>query len=65
MKRRNWLEDVLKVDAELKELSLAYQMGAHSFLTKPCRAEDIQNLTRAFAGHWESSPTKMKPASNR
>ena len=39
---------------EYKEAQKAYQRGAHSFLTKPCTTEDVQNLKRAFAGHWES-----------
>jgi CheY-like chemotaxis protein len=37
---------------ELKDVNLAYQLGARSFITKPCKPEDIKLLTTAFAAHW-------------
>jgi CheY-like chemotaxis protein len=30
----------------------AYQLGAHSFLTKPVSEADIANLVKHFSGHW-------------
>jgi len=38
---------------QLREVQKAYQLGAHSFLIKPCTANDIQNLMRWFAEYWE------------
>ena len=32
----------------LQDVNRAYQMGAHSFLTKPIKEEDILNLARAY-----------------
>jgi CheY-like chemotaxis protein len=36
----------------LQDINRAYQMGANSFLTKPIKKDDLQNLARAFPAHW-------------
>jgi CheY-like chemotaxis protein len=36
----------------LQEVNRAYQMGANSFVTKPIKPEDLQNLARGFAAYW-------------
>jgi CheY-like chemotaxis protein len=36
----------------LQDVNRAYQMGAKSFLTKPIKKDDLQNLARAFPAHW-------------
>ena len=36
----------------IQDVSRAYQMGAHSFLTKPVKAEDLRNLVNVFPQHW-------------
>jgi len=36
----------------LEEVNRAYQMGANSFVTKPIKAEDLQNLARGFSAYW-------------
>jgi CheY-like chemotaxis protein len=37
---------------EMGHVSRAYALGAHSFLTKPIKEEDVANLTKAFKGYW-------------
>ena len=34
------------------DLHRAYQMGANSFLGKPCSAQDLVNLANSFPEHW-------------
>ena len=41
---------------EVKEVQKAYLLGAHSFLTKPTKPEDIHNLRKGFPHYWESLP---------
>src|SRR4051812_24455873 len=47
---------VLTGDFEMRGVNVAYQLGAHSFLVKPCNPLDILNLIRAFPGPWMISP---------
>jgi CheY-like chemotaxis protein len=47
---------VLLGDRKTRGLERAYRMGAHSFLVKPCRPQDILHLSRAFPGPWIISP---------
>jgi CheY-like chemotaxis protein len=42
------LKIVLSGHEDLKEVTEAYQLGAHSFLLKPCHTQDIVNLAKAF-----------------
>jgi CheY-like chemotaxis protein len=53
---RSMLVIVVTGDWEMRGLTRAYRMGAHSFLVKPCNAVDILNLTHAFPGPWMISP---------
>jgi len=45
---------VIVVTASLRvdDLRRAYTLGANSFLTKPCSADDLRNLAAAFPDHW-------------
>jgi CheY-like chemotaxis protein len=36
----------------LQDVNRAYQMGANSFLTKPLKAQDLQNLATGFSAYW-------------
>ena len=36
----------------LREVQQAYKLGAHSFLIKPCKSEDIKNLIHWYSEHW-------------
>ena len=38
---------------DLPKIKKAYELGADSFLTKPCDAEDIRNLARAHKRVWD------------
>lgn len=57
LKGRKEFDEILVVvltgDQETHKISHAYELGADSFLTKPCRVEDAQNLIRHFTGYWE------------
>jgi len=33
-------------------LGRAYELGAKTFLTKPCTQEDLGNLMNAYQGYW-------------
>ena len=37
------------------DLQNAYEMGANSFLRKPCRSQDLVELADAFPEHWAHS----------
>jgi len=39
---------------ELANIRRGYELGARSFLPKPCRVDDIQNLMRTYSTYWES-----------
>jgi CheY-like chemotaxis protein len=39
-----------------KDMTRAYELGAHTFLSKPLRHEDVVNLTKHFQGYWEQRP---------
>lgn len=45
---------------ELKNIRRRYELRARSFLSKPCRLEDIQNLIRAYSAYWELDGTPSK-----
>jgi CheY-like chemotaxis protein len=45
---------VLTGHNDMGNLRTAYQTGARSFLTKPCRLVDVQNLIRSYSTYWES-----------
>jgi CheY-like chemotaxis protein len=58
----------------LSDVARAYGLGAHTFLTKPCRADDLRNLIHSFPEHWmdgprptlkQSSPKPPKSNGNR
>ena len=43
---------VLTASEYIPDLEKAYRMGANSFLTKPCRSEDLRNLATTFPEHF-------------
>jgi len=47
--------------AELSDIRRGYELGARSFLPKPCRVEDIQNLVRAYSTYWQVDNTTWHP----
>ncbi len=54
----NILVIVLSQFNQIGEVSRAYALGAHSFLTKPFRLDDLANLSDHFTGHWERTPAR-------
>jgi CheY-like chemotaxis protein len=54
---------VLTVPGKIHDIARAYRVGANSFLTTPCRPEDIRNLAEGFPAHWAISAQGGKPRS--
>jgi CheY-like chemotaxis protein len=67
-----WLQDkpefrellvvVLSGHQGLREVNRAYELGANSFLFKPCNPVDIENLMKAFREYWRYAPP-LRPRS--
>ncbi|MDB6064794.1 MAG: putative response regulator, CheY [Pedosphaera sp.] len=59
LQRRPELKSMLVIAlsgwAESTDITRAYQMGARSFLSKPCTMDDLHNLQAAFPGHWQAA----------
>jgi len=60
---RDLLVIVLTSSLRVADLQRAYQMGASSFLGKPCKVEELLNLERAYPDHWTrpSPPPQSAP----
>src|SRR3954463_5735478 len=43
---------VLSATGDLISVQAAYSLGANSFLTKPCRPVDLENLIEAYPKFW-------------
>jgi CheY-like chemotaxis protein len=43
---------VLTASNEIRDVNLAYQLGANSFLVKPVEFDDFVRLTKAIQGYW-------------
>jgi CheY-like chemotaxis protein len=48
---KNMLVVVLSGHNDLKDVKHAYALGAHTFLIKPFKLEDVANLTASFSTH--------------
>ena len=44
---------VLSAAGDMISIQAAYALGANSFLIKPCRAADLENLVVAYPSPWE------------
>jgi len=44
---------ILSGHGDVRDIKRGYELGARSFLSKPCRADDIRNLVRAYSTYWE------------
>ncbi len=60
-----WLKDrpdlkvlvvVLSHYGQTKDINRAYSLGAHTFLAKPLKHEDVVYLTNHFKGYWQAHP---------
>jgi CheY-like chemotaxis protein len=55
---------VLTSSDEIRDVNLAYQLGANSFLVKPVDFDDFVRLTRALNGYWlwlSKAPEAVRP----
>jgi CheY-like chemotaxis protein len=56
MKEQPELKDifvvVLSATGDLPSVQAAYSLGANSFLIKPCRAADLENLVACYPNFW-------------
>lgn len=60
---------ILSGHGDLQDIKRGYELGARSFLVKPCRSEDIRNLVRAYSTYWQmdgaSSSSHSSPGGSR
>ena len=52
MEKDDVLRIILTHYQEVKDIRLAYELGAHSFLTKPLTHEELNNLMTHFHTHF-------------
>jgi CheY-like chemotaxis protein len=54
---------VLSATGDLISVQAAYALGANSFLTKPCRPVDLENLIEAYPKFWTRPipPLPLRP----
>lgn len=57
--RKSTLIFIVAGDWEMRGLDRAYRMGAHYFLIKPCKPQDVINLVKSFPGPWMISPPAL------
>jgi CheY-like chemotaxis protein len=58
---------VLTSSSEIRDVNLAYQLGANSFLVKPVDFEDFVRVTQALQGYWlwtDKAPEVSRPPKN-
>jgi CheY-like chemotaxis protein len=46
---------------DLESIRRAYQLGANSFVAKPCRKADVLRLIYGFPGYWTRTPNDASP----
>lgn len=64
--RADLLVVVLTAHGELENVRRAYQLGARSFLTKPCSVDDVRNLVRGYSTFWETEKSiELAPTEGR
>ena len=59
---------VLTASNEIRDVNLAYQLGANSFLVKPVDFDDLVRLTEAIQGYWiwlNKSPESVSSDADR
>jgi len=52
---------VLSATGDLISVQAAYSLGANSFLTKPCRPVDLENLIEAYPKFWSRPVPPLPP----
>ena len=58
---------VLSATGDLTSVQAAYALGANSFLIKPCRAADLENLVICYPSFWERAvpPALLPPPGDK
>ncbi|HXT11722.1 MAG TPA: response regulator [Candidatus Angelobacter sp.] len=59
------LSIILSGFGELENIRRGYQLGARSFLTKPCRLDEIQNLIRTYSSYWQAGAMVSEDQADR
>ena len=54
---------VLSATGDLISVQAAYSLGANSFLTKPCRPAELENLIEAYPRFWTRPVVPPPPSS--
>ena len=52
---------VLSATGDLMSVQAAYSLGANSFLIKPCRAADLDNLITCYPAFWSRTAPLILP----
>jgi CheY-like chemotaxis protein len=50
---------VLSATGDLTSVQAAYSLGANTFLIKPCRAADLENLVICYPDFWERAIPRL------
>lgn len=59
---------ILTTSDEMRDIDLAYKLGANSFLVKPNDFDRFVEISRALGGYWiwlDEAPTLSRPAPHR
>lgn len=56
---------MVTVTGKIDDITRAYRLGANSFLTKPCHAEDIRELAQNFPSHWSTQAARTRTQRTR
>jgi CheY-like chemotaxis protein len=60
---KNTFVVVLSATGDLMSVQAAYSLGANTFLIKPCRIADLENLVICYPNFWERVIPSMLPES--
>lgn len=62
---KNMFVVVLSATGDLTSVQAAYALGANTFLIKPCRVADLENLVICYPDFWERAipPALLQPPS--
>jgi CheY-like chemotaxis protein len=52
---------VLSAAGDLSSIQAAYSLGANTFLVKPCRTADLENLVHAYPNLWSRAILPLPP----
>ena len=53
------LTAVLSGQEHMSQIQRAYDLGAHTYLVKPVRTDDLENLISFFSRYWQQTPKRF------